>query len=388
MRIITCIAAALFAAVLCTPAATAQQALRGVGEAVPGSYIVVLKDGVSASPQALLSKYEGRLKRTYRAALQGFSVRDMSEQQARRLAADPAVDYVQRNLIISGNDTQPNAPWNLDRVDQRALPLDRQYTYPNSAANVRAYVLDSGVRITHNEFEGRASHGFDFVDNDADASDCAGHGTHVAGTIAGRTSGVAKRAQVVSVRVLGCDNRADLDSVVAGVDWVTANGVRPAVVNMSLGGRGQDEALERAVTRSIAAGFTYVIAAGNDGRDACGYTPARLPEAITVGATDTNDNRSVWPQWGTASNWGRCVDVWAPGTDISSASHANNFGLRLDSGTSMATPAVAGAAAVYLSTHPAATNRQVRDALVNGASTNILRGLQIGSPNRLLRIGQ
>lgn len=198
MRINTCIVVALFATVLCTPTATAQQALRGVGEAVPGSYIVVLKDGVSASPQALVSKYEGRLKRTYRAALHGFSVRDMTERQARRLAAEPAVDYVQRNLIISGNDTQPNAPWNLDRVDQRALPLDRQYTYQNNAASVRAYVVDSGVRITHNEFEGRASHGFDFVDDDADASDCAGHGTHVAGDdrgqdVRGREAGAGRQ---------------------------------------------------------------------------------------------------------------------------------------------------------------------------------------------------
>ncbi|MDX8142978.1 S8 family peptidase [Lentzea sp. BCCO 10_0061] len=389
MRINTCIAAALFATVLCTPTANAQQALRGEGEAVPGSYIVVLKDGVSASPQSLLSKYEGSLKRTYKAVLNGFSVRDMSEHQARRLAADPKVSYVQRNLILSGQTTQWNAPWNLDRIDQRALPLNAQYTYPNNAAaGVRAYVLDSGVRITHNEFEGRASHGFDFIDDDADASDCAGHGTHVAGTIAGRTSGVAKRAQVVSVRVLGCDNMADQDSVVSGIEWVTVNGRRPAVVNMSLGGFGQNDLMENAIRRSIAAGFTYVLAAGNDGRDACGFTPARLPEAITVGATDRNDNRSLWPQWAKESNWGRCVDIWAPGTDVRSASSANDFATRLDSGTSMAAPSVAGAAALHLSANPNATNQQVRDALVNGATTTAnLRDLRAGSPDRLLRIG-
>lgn len=168
MKFTTCIAAALFASVLCVPEAVAEQDVRGTGETVPGSYIVVLEDGVDASPQTLASRYRGTLKRTYRTALSGFSVRDMTEQQARRLAADPAVDYVQRNLVVSGSATQPNAPWNLDRIDQRALPLDRRYTYPdNGAANVRAYVLDSGVRITHEEFEGRASHGFDFIDDDA-----------------------------------------------------------------------------------------------------------------------------------------------------------------------------------------------------------------------------
>ncbi|KJK49060.1 hypothetical protein UK23_15140 [Lentzea aerocolonigenes] len=387
MRINTCIATALFATVLCTPTANAEQALTGEGEAIPGSYIVELKDGVTASPQTLLAKYKGTLKRTYRAALNGFSVRDMSEQQARRLAADPRVAEVHRNVVVSILDTQANAGWNLDRIDQAALPLDTRYEYPNTAQNVTAYVLDTGIRITHREFGGRAANGFDFIDDDGIAQDCHGHGTHVAGTIAGRDSGVAKQVRVVGVRVLGCDGRADQDSVIAGINWVTANGVRPGVVNMSLGQSVPDDQMERAISRSIRAGFTYVLAAGNDGRDACGYSPARLPEAITVGATDRNDNRSTWPQYNKASNWGRCVDIWAPGSDISSTSAANDFDTRLDSGTSMAAPSVAGAAALYLSTHPNASNLQVRNALVDNATPNNLRGLFPGSPNKLLRIG-
>ncbi|MEU0881038.1 S8 family peptidase [Lentzea sp. NPDC005914] len=388
MRINTCIAAALFATVLCAPTAIAQQALSGDGEAIPGSYIIVLKDGVTTEPQSLLAKYNGKLKRTYRAALNGFSVRDMSEQQAKRLAADPRVAKVHRNLVVSIQDTQPNAGWNLDRIDQAALPLDTRYEYPNTAQNVTAYVLDTSIRITHQEFEGRAANGFDFIDDDNVAQDCHGHGTHVAGTIAGRTSGVAKKARLVGVRVLGCNGKADEDSVVAGIDWVTANGVRPGVVNMSLGKPGQDGPMEQAISRSIRAGFTYVIAAGNDGRDACTYTPARLAEVITVGATDRNDHRSLWPQWGKASNWGRCVDIWAPGSDIRSASNADDVSTRLDSGTSMAAPSVTGAAALYLSTHPDATNLQVRNALVNDSTSNNLRGLLQGSPNKLLRVGR
>lgn len=228
MRLNFCIVTALFATVLCTPAANAEKDVIGSGDAVADSYIVVFKDGVNASPQALLTKYKGRLKRTYSAAISGFSVQDMSEKQARRLAADPRIAYVQRNLRMSAQDTQRWPAWGLDRIDQRNLPLDGGYTYPNRAAdNVRAYVIDSGIRTTHTEFEGRASNGYDFIGDDPIADDCNGHGTHVASTIAGRTFGVAKRAQVVGVKVLGCNGFADADSVLSGIDWVTANGVRP-----------------------------------------------------------------------------------------------------------------------------------------------------------------
>lgn len=247
-------------------------------------------------------------------------------------------------------------------------------------------MLDSGIRTTHQEFEGRASNGWDFIDDDPIAQDCIGHGTHVAGTIAGRTYGVAKKANVVGVRVLACDRFSKGNSVLDGIDWITEHGVRPAVVNMSLGGVGDDDwALEEAISRSIAAGFTYVLAAGNSGADACTFSLARLDEAITVGAVDGNDNRSIWPG-GNSSNHGRCVDIWAPGSDIRSASHTSNVLTRLDGGTSMAAPHVAGAAAIYLSAHPDATHLQVRNALVDSATPDRLRGLQLGSPNRLLQI--
>jgi subtilisin family serine protease len=387
MRINICIAAALFATVLCTPTAHAEKDVIGTGDAVAGSYVVVLKNGSDASPQTLLSKYKGTLKRTYRTALNGFSVRDMSEQQARRLAADPKVAYVQRNLLMSIQDTQRGPVWGLDRIDQRGLPLDGSYTYPAGAAeNVRAYVIDTGIRTTHTEFQGRASNGFDFIGDDPIADDCQGHGTHVASTIAGRTFGVAKRAQVVGVKVLGCDGRAEGDSVLAGIEWVTANGQRPAVVNMSLGAQGQNPAEEDAIRRSIAAGFTYVVAAGNSGMDACGFTPARTPEAITVGATDRNDTRARF-DWPESSNFGQCLDIWAPGGNIQAASHDGDFATEFRGGTSMAAPHVAGAAALYLSANPNATNVQVRNALVNGASTPFLRDIRWGSPNRLLHIG-
>lgn len=388
MRTKICIAVALSATALWTPTANAEKDVVGNGDAVAGSYIVVLKDGVDASPQALLSKYDGRLKRTYSATFSGFSVRDMSERQARRLAADPRISYVQRNQRVSIRATQLNAPWNLDRTDQRALPLNTRYTYPDNAGEgVRAYVLDTGIRITHGDFEGRASHGADFIDDDLVADDCHGHGTHVASTIAGRTYGAAKRARVVGVKVLGCDGFADDDSVAAGVEWVTRNGVRPAVVNLSLGARGQNLVQEDAIRGSIRAGFTYVVAAGNDGRDACGYTPARLPEAITVGATDRNDSRAIF-NWLESSNHGRCVDIWAPGHDIRAASRVSDIATESRSGTSMAAPLVAGAAALQLGANRNATHQQVRDALVNGATTTAnLRNIGFGSPNRLLYIG-
>ncbi|MFI6097189.1 S8 family peptidase [Lentzea sp. NPDC051213] len=387
MRIKICIAAALIATTLSTPSANAEKDVIGTGDAVADSYIVVLKDGVSASPQTLLNKYKGTLKRTYKAALNGFSVHDMSEKQARRLAADSTVAYVQRNLRTKIQQNQFNPVWGLDRIDQRALPLNNRYTYPDqAAAGVRAYVLDTGIRTTHQEFQGRASHGFDFVNDDPIADDCNGHGTHVAGTIAGRTFGVAKQARVIGVKVLGCNGFAVADSVVAGIDWITENGVRPAVVNMSLGAFGQNPGQEEAIRRSIRAGFTYVLAAGNDGIDACNFTPARLPEAITVAATDRFDARAVHARW--QSNHGRCVDIWAPGADIQSASFNGDIATEIRGGTSMATPHVAGAAALHLGANPNATHQQVRDALVNGATTTAnLRDLRIGSPDRLLRIG-
>ncbi|SMC69564.1 S8 family peptidase, partial [Lentzea albidocapillata] len=371
---------------LWTPTAIAEEAvLPGAGtQAVEGSYIVVLKDGARTPASALASRYQGNVKHTYSAALNGFSVTGMSERQARRLAADPDVQFVERNTFATIQETQSNPVWGLDRIDQANLPLNRAYTYPNTASNVTAYVLDTGIRKTHSEFEGRASDGYDFIDNDAVAQDCQGHGSHVAGTVAGRTYGVAKKAKLVGVRVLDCNGSGPWDGIIRGIDWVTANGKKPAVVNMSLGGSGTNTSLENAVRRSISAGFTYVLAGGNSGQDACNFTPARTPEAITVGASDRADKRSIWTAG--SSNYGRCLDIWAPGSDIVSASHSSDTGTRSMGGTSMASPHVAGAAALYLSANPAATPAQVRNALVGAATPNKLTDIRTGSPNLLLKV--
>jgi len=369
-----------------TPTAMAEEAvLPGAGaQAVEGSYIVVLKDGARTPARALASRYQGSVRHTYTAALHGFSVAGMSERQARRLAADPDVEFVERNTFATIQETQSNPTWGLDRIDQANLPLDRRFTYPNTASNVTAYVLDTGIRKSHSEFENRAADGYDFIDNDAVAQDCQGHGTHVAGTVAGKTYGVAKKAKVVGVRVLGCDGSGAWDGIIRGIDWVTQNGTKPAVVNMSLGGSGTNNALENAVRRSINAGFTYVLAGGNSGQDACDFTPARTPEAITVGASDRTDKRSIYTSG--SSNHGRCLDIWAPGSEIVSASHSNDTGTRSMGGTSMASPHVAGAAALYLSANPAATPEQVRSALVGAATPNKLTDIKTGSPNLLLKV--
>jgi subtilisin family serine protease len=369
-----------------TPTAIADQpVLPGAGaQAVEGSYIVVLKDGARTPASALASRYQGFLKHTYTTALHGFSVTGMTERQARRLAADPDVEFVERNTFARIQETQSNPAWHLDRIDQANLPLDQKFTYPDTASNVTAYVLDTGIRKTHAEFENRASDGYDFIDNDPVAEDCEGHGTHVAGTVAGKSYGVAKKAQVVGVRVLDCFGSGKWDGVIGAIDWVTRNGKKPAVVNMSLSGDGANSALEDAVRRSINAGFTYVLAGGNSGVDACGSTPARTPEAITVGASDHTDKRSVWI--GGTSNFGPCLDIWAPGSDIVSASHRSDTGTRSTGGTSMAAPHVAGAAALYLSAHPDATPAQVRDALVGAATPDKLTDIRAGSPNLLLKV--
>ncbi|MCX2950488.1 S8 family peptidase [Lentzea sp. NEAU-D7] len=369
-----------------TPTAIAEQAvLPGAGtQVVEGSYIVVLKDGARTPASALASRYQGDVKHTYSAALNGFSVTGMSDRQARRLAADPDVQFVERNTIATIQGTQSNPVWGLDRIDQANLPLNQSYTYPNTASNVTAYVLDTGIRKTHSEFEGRASDGYDFIDNDAVAQDCQGHGTHVAGTVAGKTYGVAKKARLVGVRVLDCNGSGAWDGIIRGIDWVTANGKKPGVVNMSLGGSGTNSTLENAVRRSISAGFTYVLAGGNSGQDACNFTPARTPEAITVGASDRADKRSIWTAG--SSNYGRCLDIWAPGSDILSASHSTDTGTRSMGGTSMASPHVAGAAALYLSANPSATPAQVRSALVGAATPNKLTDIRTGSPNLLLKV--
>src|SRR5688572_8333003 len=330
--------------------------------AIKDRYIVILNDGAApGAAQDLAARYNGTVTAEYGAAVNGFTV-TLSEKGAKRLAANPAVASVEQDRTVAAvAETQSGATWGLDRIDQRALPLAGTYVSPNNGAGVTAYVLDTGVRLTHTEFAGRARSGYDFIDKDADASDCQGHGTHVAGTVAGKTYGVAKQAKIVSVRVLDCNGSGSYSAIIAGVDWVTKNAVKPAVANMSLGG-GTSASLDTAVKNSIASGVTYAVAAGNEKKDACTVSPARQPDAITVAATETTDARASY------SNYGTCVDVFAPGSGVLSATKTSDTSTGKMSGTSMATPHIAGIAALYLAANPTWTPTQVRAAIITDAT--------------------
>jgi subtilisin family serine protease len=355
---------------------------------VPGEYIVVLQEppqgevGVNTSlvAQNLVELYGGNVFLMYETALRGFAIR-MSEEQARKLAQVPQVKYVQQNGVVTisgGRQAEPT--WGIDRVDQRDLPLDQVYQYGSSGQGVHAYIIDTGIRFSHQEFAGRAEYGFDAVGDGQEGNDCNGHGTHVAGTVGGNTYGVAKGVRLHAVRVLDCRGSGTTAGVIAGVDWVTENRQLPAVANMSLGG-GASPALDDAVRRSIAAGVTYVLAAGNENQDACRRSPARTREAVTVGATTDADERASF------SNWGSCVDVFAPGHQITSAWHSGDDASRSISGTSMAAPHVAGVVALYLQNKPAATPSDVAAALSDSSTPGKVANAGRCSANRLAYSG-
>lgn len=356
----------------------------GSPTAVKDSYIVTLKKdaGLRAStPQGkkLISGYGGSVRTTFRSALNGFTA-TLSATEARRLAADPKVASVEQNQRVRVQATQTNAPWGLDRIDQAARPLNGTYTYPDSAGSgVTAFVIDTGVRVSHSQLTGRASNGYDAIEGDTVAQDGNGHGTHVATTIAGSTYGVAKKARIVAVRVLDNNGSGTTAGVIAGVDWVTRNHSGPSVANMSLGG-GASTTLDNAVRNSIASGVTYAVAAGNSGVNASSSSPARVTQAITVGATSNTDAKASW------SNFGSVLDLFAPGVSITAGWHTGDSATNTISGTSMAAPHVAGAAAVYLSSRPTATPAQVSTALVNGATNSVVTTPGSGSPNKLLRL--
>ncbi|GAA4914969.1 peptidase inhibitor I9 [Stackebrandtia albiflava] len=351
-------------------------------DAIAGEYIVVLNDGVSASAKTaagIASEYDGKVRQTFD-TINGFSA-NLSEDEARALAADPSVAYVQQNAVMTIAATQDSPPsWGLDRVDQDTATGDAAYTYPDSAGSgVTAYVIDTGVAMDHPDFGGRATSGVDTVDGDEDATDCQGHGTHVAGTIGGEAHGLAKSVDIVGVRVLDCNGSGSYEGVIAGIEWVTENHTAPAVANMSLGGP-QDQAVNDAVEASVAAGVTYAVAAGNDsGADACGSSPASAPSAITVAASDDTDALASF------SNIGTCVDIIAPGVDITST--WLDGGTDTISGTSMASPHVAGAAALYLGENTSATPADVSAALVDNALSDVVPDPGTGTPNKLLNIG-
>ncbi|MFD9501992.1 S8 family serine peptidase [Streptomyces sp. NPDC060035] len=357
----------------------------GAPGAISGSYIVTLDesaaDAGSADGRALAAEYGAKIKKTYRAALNGYAV-ELPAEQAKKFAADPAVESVVQNRTFTISGTQPSPPsWGLDRIDQTALPLNQSYTYPDKAGEgVTAYIIDTGVRISHSDFGGRASNGYDAIDNDNTAQDGNGHGTHVAGTVAGTSYGVAKKAKIVGVRVLDNSGSGTTAQVVAGIDWVTANAVKPAVANMSLGGE-VDTALDTAVRNSIASGVTFAVAAGNESTNASTKSPARVAEAITVGSTTSTDARSSF------SNYGSVVDIFAPGSSITSSWNTGDSATNTISGTSMASPHVAGAAALYLADHPGQTPAQVSAGLVAAATSGVVTNPGTGSPNKLLNVG-
>ncbi|MFH8988772.1 S8 family peptidase [Streptomyces sp. NPDC017940] len=357
----------------------------GAPGAIANSYIVTLDaDAAKAdSPagRALAEKHGAEIERTFKKVLNGYEVQ-ASESEAKRFAADPAVTSVVQNRTYTVAATQNNPPsWGLDRIDQRNLPLDQKYTYPDRAGEgATVYVIDTGVRKTHQDFGGRAVDGYDAIDNDNVAQDGHGHGTHVAGTVGGTAYGVAKKARIVGVRVLNNSGSGTTAQVVAGIDWVTRNATKPAVANMSLGGPA-DSAIDTAVRNSIAAGITYAVAAGNESTNASTRSPARVTEAITVGATTNTDAKASY------SNFGTVLDLFAPGSNITSAWNTNDTATSTISGTSMASPHVAGAAALYVAENPTATPAQVSTALTTAATPNVVGSPGTGSPNRLLYVG-
>ncbi|MGC4808325.1 S8 family serine peptidase [Micromonospora sp. DT233] len=337
------------------------------GKIVPGKYIVKLKDG-KASPsvtrgtvKALTKANGGTVEKVFTKALHGYSAK-LTAAQAKQLAADPDVAYVEPVRWYSASGTQTNPPsWGLDRIDQTTPTLDKSYTYPStSAADVTAYVIDTGINIDHQDFGGRASYGYNAVPDGRTADDCDGHGTHVAGTVGGKTYGVAKDVKLVAVRVLNCDGEGTTDEVVGGIDWVAQNAQQPAVANMSLGG-GASAAIDDAVSIAVASNISFTVAAGNEAWDACAFSPARASAAITVGATDRTDLRAGF------SNSGFCLDTFAPGVSITSASIGSTTAKATMSGTSMAAPHVAGATALLRAQNPSWTPEQVRNSVVTNA---------------------
>jgi subtilisin family serine protease len=350
-------------------------------DAINGDYIVVFKPGTAGNGVAqAVDNARGRgasIHFTYSAALVGFAA-SLPEQALNGLVHNPNVEYIEANQVVSIDATQSSATWGLDRIDQRNLPLSGSYTYNYTGAGVTAYIIDTGILASHTDFGGRASVGYDAVGDGRNGVDCNGHGTHVAGTVGGTTYGVAKGVTIVAVRVLNCSGSGSTAGVIAGIDWVTADHRSgPAVANMSLGGNASTS-LDTAVANSINDGVTYAIAAGNNNKDACRYSPARVPAALTVGATTSTDARASY------SNYGSCVDLFAPGSSIKSDWIGSNTATNTISGTSMATPHVTGVAALYLQAVPSASPAAVAVAIKSGATPNKVSNPGRNSPNLLL----
>jgi len=351
---------------------------------IPGQYIVVLKEsdqavaslGVPAVAEEMASLHAGVVVHTYEHALKGFVVK-MNEAAAQRLLKDPRIAWIEEDGEVEAVATQASAPWGLDRVDQAALPLNTTYIYNVTGASVNAYIIDSGIRATHTNFGGRVVGAYTYINDGQGTNDCNGHGTHVAGIVGGSTYGVAKGVTLHSVRVLDCLAQGTISGIVAGIDWVRLNHVKPAVANVSIIASAST-ALDTAVSNAVAAGITFVVAAGNNNGDACALSPARVASAVTVGVTNNLDERWV------SSNFGTCVDLFAPGIDITSTWYTSDTATNMMYGTSMATAHVTGAAALYLGTATTATPATVASMLTTRMTANKVINPGTGSPNRLL----
>jgi subtilisin family serine protease len=357
-----------------------------VDKPIPNRYIIVFEDWATDGrgnfaqtevlAQSLSDSYNGKISHIFETALNGFAA-EFSEKQIELLAQDPRIKYIEEDSEVYATATQTNATWGLDRIDQRDRPLNSTYNYTATGTGVNVYIIDTGIRRTHNEYGGRAFVGYDAIGDGQNTNDCNGHGTHVAGTVGGATYGVAKNVRLYAVRVLNCSGSGTTSGVIAGVNWVANNRTLPAVANMSLGG-GASTSLDNAVQNAISRGVTFAVAAGNENQNACNVSPARAANAITVGSTTSSDARSSF------SNYGSCVDIFAPGSSITSAWHTSNTATSTISGTSMASPHVAGVAALYLESNPSASPATVTNAIKNSGTTGRLSGIGSGSPNLLL----
>ena len=371
-------------------ARSAATAAQPAGDVIPGRFIVVFRGAggaaaagtmtaaaaadVDAKASAKVAQHAGRLRHTYAYALRGFAA-DLSDAAAAQLRADPDVAYVEPDRVMRASATQSGAPWGLDRIDQRARPLSGTYTYAGTGSGVRAYIIDTGIQTSHPQFGGRASAVYDAVGDGQNGQDCNGHGTHVAGTVGASTYGVAKGVSLRAVRVLDCSGSGSNSGVIAGINWVARNRISPAVANMSLGG-GASQAVDDAVNALATAGVFVAVAAGNENQNACNTSPARAANVTTVAASTSSDAKASY------SNFGGCVDLYAPGSGITSTwigSSTNTI-----SGTSMASPHVAGVAALYKGANGDAAYGTIRSWLTANATAGVITGNPSGTPNRLL----
>ncbi|MGK7732271.1 S8 family peptidase [Acinetobacter baumannii] len=350
---------------------------------IKNQYIVILNKDAGPSKdfaQNIAKQHAGKVLQSYDTVLKGFAIYLPDTAGTAFIEAmkkNPQVLSVESDTIVNIDaTTQSNPDWGIDRIDQKALPLNSTYSYLQTGSGTTAYIVDTGILSSHQEFSGRVLSGYTAISDGNGTTDCNGHGTHVAGTVGGTTYGVAKSVNLVPIRILGCDGSGASSNVIAGLDWILKNGKKPAVVNMSLGGA-TSSSLDSAVENLFNNGYVMVVAAGNSNTDACTSSPARVSKAITVAATDNTDTRASY------SNYGSCVDIFAPGSQINSSWIGSNTATKILNGTSMATPHVAGVVAEMLQSTPTASPQTISTNLLNQASSNVVKNPS-GSPNRLL----